>query len=270
MVGHRRALQDRRLLVATGVAVVVAVLAGAGLLLGRGSAEEAGPGLQPAAPWEPYVPSPAVSLRPPPAPESNATSLAHSAPATKTSAAPTPAPAALSLSVDNVPATVDLAAEGTRDWLHWGLTTADSVDRKAGGTGELQDTGGTGTRGRYDNNPELFSWTGGTPAGAATRTPTGVYACTAGSTFTLRVPAGQTPRTLHFYAGVWMAEGRLTVSVAGKKATADLANPQAIKTARFTIRFRAPEAGTLQLTWAATKVYHPTCGNIDMQAATLS
>ncbi|MEU4243284.1 hypothetical protein [Actinoplanes sp. NPDC026619] len=267
MNGQRWVLRGRWVLVTAGVALL-AVL---GLALAGRPKDAPAPPVQKAAPWDPFVPSPAVSVLPAPStPAPAATSLATSTSAAPVRTSSSPKAAVLSVSVASVPAAVDLAAEGTRDWLHWGLTSADGLDRKAGGTGEIQDVDGTGKRGRYDNNPELFSWTGGAPTAAAGRTPTGVYSCGVGSTFTLRVPAGPGLRTLHFYAGVWMAQGRLTLGLAGQTADAVLENPEAIRTARFTIRFRAPAADTLRITWTATKVYHPTCGNIDMQAATLS
>jgi hypothetical protein len=35
------------------------------------------------------------------------------------------------------------------------------------------------------------------------------------------------------------------------------------------ISFRAPTAQTLRLTWTTTVDYHASCGNVDIQAATL-
>ncbi|MET3422864.1 hypothetical protein BJ973_002076 [Actinoplanes tereljensis] len=264
-------MDGQRVLVAAAAFAGLALTATVVVAIARQPDDEVAPVLSTAAPWQPFTPSPAVTVLPPdPLP----TSVVADSPATTSpaSSSPAPKPAApiLSLTVADVPATVDLAAEGTRDWVHWGLNTAEALDRKSGGTGEIQDDRGTATRGRYDNNPQLFSWTGGTPTAAATRTPTGVYSCGAGSRFTLRIPAAPSTRTLHFYAGVWMAQGQMTVSLAGKQATAGLENQQAIRTGRFTIRFRATTGNDLVVTWTATRVFHPTCGNIDMQAATLS
>jgi hypothetical protein len=189
------------------------------------------------------------------------------APAATTPRSPAAKPV-VSLTDGPIPAVVDLSAEGTRDWVHWGLTDATSVNRRRGGKG-IEDLGGT-PRGRYDNNPQSYSWTGGSPAATAARTPTGVYSCGQGATITLRAPAGPATRTLHLYAGVWMASGRLTVTVDGVTATRTLENRDAISTRRFEVRYRAAAGSRLTVTWTATAAHHPTCGNIDLQAATLS
>jgi hypothetical protein len=189
-------------------------------------------------------------------------------PAVPDPAEPTVTPS-VTVSRSGVPGTVDLAAGGSRDWVHWGLTNATSIDRKAGGTGEIKDLGGA-ARGRYDNNPTLFRWTGGAPTGSAGPSPTGVYACGRGSGFTISAAASPTARTLRFYAGVWMARGQLTLSVAGRTATASLENQRDITTTQFVIRFRAPAGQTLRVTWTTAEVFNPTCGNVDMQAAILS
>ncbi|SDT78430.1 hypothetical protein SAMN04489716_8371 [Actinoplanes derwentensis] len=214
---------------------------------------------------EPSTPSPSPSTSTLPAPRTTTPRPPTTAPAP----APAPVKPALTLTAGSVPALVDLSAEGTRDWAHFGLTDATSINRRGDGN-SIEDLGTTGGRGRYENNPQLFTWTGGRPTGSATRTPTGVYACGEGSGFTLRVPAGPETRTLRLYAGVWMASGRLTTTLNGLTRTSTLENREAISTNRFEIRFRAPAGSKLTLTWKATDTFHPSCGNVDMQAATLS
>ena len=221
----------------------------------------------PAAPEPvPVIPSSAASL---PVTSANATTAPEEGDDDAQGDPPAPVTVALTLTQGAAPATLDLAAEGTRDWVHWGLTAPTSVDRRSGGTGEIRDLGSDRPRGRYDNNTTLFSWSGGTPAASASRTPTGVYVCGQGGTFTLSVPATKTTRTLRLYAGVWMAHGRLTATLAGRTATADLENRTTLSTNRFVISFRAPTAQTLRLTWTTTVAYHAGCGNVDLQAATL-
>lgn len=217
-------------------------------------------------PLEPFTPAPALST------STGATAVSPVPAKTRTrppTAGTAPVKPALTVTAGPVPALVDLSAEGTRDWVHFGLTEPGSINRRDGGD-TIEDLGTTGNRGRYDNNPQLFSWTGGRPAGTAFRTPTGVYACGEGSGFTLRVPAGPATRTLRLYAGVWMAGGRLTTTLNGLTRTSTLENRDAISTNRFVIRFRAPAGSKLTVTWKTTDSYHPTCGNVDMQAATLS
>ncbi|MBW6438731.1 hypothetical protein KZ829_33885 [Actinoplanes hulinensis] len=216
---------------------------------------------------DPEVP---VSIAPPP-PSFSAGPVNTRVPTTaphSPSATPAPVTPTVSVTAGTIPSLVDLSAEGSRDWVHWGLAGADSVNRR-GGTAQIEDLGGS-PRGRYDNNPQLYRWSGGTPTASAGRTPTGVYACGQGATITLRAPAGPATRTLSVYAGVWMAAGRLTVTVDGASASRTLENREAISTQRFEIRYRAKAGSKLTVTWTATAVHHPTCGNIDLQAATLS
>ncbi|MCY1136571.1 hypothetical protein OWR29_01075 [Actinoplanes sp. Pm04-4] len=183
---------------------------------------------------------------------------------------PVEAPPALSVTRSSVPAVVDLSGVGTRDWLHWGLSSPESVDRRAGGSGEIKDLVVSAPAGRYDNNPQSFSWTVGTPTASAGPSPTGLYVCQPGATFTIAVAAAPATRTLRLYAGVWMAEGRLTATLAGRTVTAELVNERTNGNAVFVLRFRAPAAETLRVTWANAVPHHPTCGNVNVQAAALS
>ncbi|GAA2645202.1 hypothetical protein [Paractinoplanes durhamensis] len=193
------------------------------------------------------------------------------APTTTTTASAAPVTPLLTVTAGAVPNTVDLSREGTRDWIHWGLTDGKSVDRKSGVAATIQDLGSPGPRGRYDNNPQLFTWSDGNPNRFTGGTPTGIYTCGKDAGFVVRVPASTATRTVHLYAGVWQANARLTVTLDGATPVArTLTNTQAISTARFEIRFRAAAGSKLTMTWTATDVYNRTCGNVDMQAVTLS
>ncbi|GIE99324.1 hypothetical protein Ari01nite_67890 [Paractinoplanes rishiriensis] len=176
----------------------------------------------------------------------------------------------LTLATTAVPATVNLSAEGSLDWVHWGLANARSLNRKSGGSGAIRDLGGT-SRGRYDTNPQRFSWSGGTPTGSASGTPTGVYTCGAGGNFALQVSASPTTRTLHFYAGAWLARGQLTARLGGETVSGSVTDRDAsTTTARFVIRFRAAAGTNLSITWTTAETFNSSCGNVDIQAATLS
>ncbi|MGC5020414.1 hypothetical protein [Micromonospora sp. DT47] len=185
---------------------------------------------------------------------------------------PTPPPAAPLLDVirTDVPATVDLTAVGTRDWVHWGLRGPDSVIRKRGGTGEIRDEGGRGARDSYDTNPEFFSWHDGTPVDAVGSAATGVYACDVGNGFALAVTGSGEPRTVHLFAGLWMARGRLDVrlSTGGPTRTLRLEDPHTAHTARFVIRFRAERGAKLLMNWTTEQTFGG-CGNVGLQAVAL-
>ncbi|MFJ6195424.1 hypothetical protein [Micromonospora sp. NPDC092111] len=216
--------------------------AGLGEPAGAGAAT---PGLRP----RERTPSPAV----PPSPTASPT-------------AP-PAPPTLSVTRVEVPALVDLTALGARDWAHWGLAGPDSLVRKRGGTGEIRDEGGRGGRGRYDTNPELFGWRDGSSVPAVDGTPTGVYACGVGSGFALAVTGSGELRTVHLFAGLWMARGRLDVrlSTGGPTSTVRLEDPHTNHTAQFVIRFRVPRGERLLVNWTTEKTFDG-CGNVGLQA----
>ncbi|SBT52602.1 hypothetical protein [Micromonospora auratinigra] len=180
-----------------------------------------------------------------------------------------PAAATLTVAQADVPALVDLTAAGPTDWVHWGLLGPGAPVRKRGGSGEIRDEGGNGTRVSYSNNPEAYAWRDGDPVGSATGTMSGVYTCDKGSGFTLAVAADGRPRTVRLYAGLWMARGRLDLRLTGGPAsTVRLEDPHTTRTAEFTIRFRAPRGAKLQLSWTVEESMGD-CGNVSLQAVAL-
>ncbi|WP_422734162.1 hypothetical protein ACN26Y_02200 [Micromonospora sp. WMMD558] len=193
---------------------------------------------------------------------------------TATPAPPTPTPApppVLTLTRNDVPAEVDLTAVGTRDWIHWGLRGDDSTVRKRGGSGEIRDDGGSGRRGSWDGNQETFRWRGGTPVESTDGTPHGVYTCGVGRGFTLAVAGSGQPRTVHVYAGTWMARGRFDarLSTGGPTRTLRMEDPHTSRSAEFVVRFQAPEGAQLVLTWTAEHAFTDDCAGVNLQAAAL-
>ncbi|MFC4018883.1 hypothetical protein ACFOW4_13150 [Micromonospora sp. GCM10011542] len=187
------------------------------------------------------------------------------------SPAPLPAPPVLLVTRADVAAEVDLTAVGTRDWMHWGLRGGDSTVRKRDGAGEILDEGGAGTRVGWDGNQEVFSWRDGTPERSVTDTPNGIYTCGTGSGFALAVAGSGELRTVHLYAGIWMARGRLEARLAsgGLSTTLRMEDPYTSQSAQFTVRFRAPKGARLVLTWTVEKVFTEHCGNVGLQALAL-
>jgi len=184
---------------------------------------------------------------------------------------PRPVQPALTLTQRAVPDVVNLSATGTLDWVHWGLATATTTTRKLAGNGAIQDRGGPGARGRYDNNPQRFAWQDGTPTLSTTGAPIGVYTCGLGNGFALSVVAAPTTQTLRLYAGAWRARGLLEVSLSsgGPTATASVVSYETNATAEFVIAFRAPPGAQLQVRWTSVELFDRYCGNVDLQAATL-
>lgn len=266
----------RRRFLATGLTLLVGVV----LVAYLGLAPDGEPvGAVPA----PVFDLPSVEWRPPDvaatgSPATGAPSPSPSASQVAPPAAPRPAPPAspqvrptISLDRSRVPKVVDLTSAGAVDWVHWGLGDTGSVNRKAGGSGAIVDQGGPGNRGRYDNNPERFDWRDGAPRRSVSGTPTGLYTCGVGSGFAISVAAGPRPRTALLYAGLWRAQGRLEVSLSagGPTATAELVDRETNRNAVFTIRFQAPAGSRLLIRWTTERTFHPSCGNVNLQAVAL-
>jgi hypothetical protein len=180
------------------------------------------------------------------------------------------APPTLAVSRADVPARVDLSAVGTVDWVQWGHLGARTPVRKRHGSGDIRDEGGRGTRQSYHNNPEEYAWRDGTPTGAVRGSPSGVYTCDRGSGFTLAVAANGQLRTVHLYAGLWMARGRLDLRISGggPTSTLRLEDPHTARTADFTIRFRAAPGAKLLMNWTVEESLGD-CGNVSLQAVAL-
>eukprot|EP00054_Salpingoeca_dolichothecata_P010751 m.59824 g.59824 ORF g.59824 m.59824 type:complete len:1092 (-) comp19131_c0_seq3:44-3319(-) len=109
---------------------------------------------------------------------------------------------------------VDLTAEGSVDWIHLGLTAADSVERSADCTTNclgvpVVESGCSALQ--YDNNPTAYSWSNGkAPHQSANNTHTGIYALDncVGFNFTTTV-SGVEKLILRLYLGVYDSQGTL-------------------------------------------------------------
>jgi hypothetical protein len=111
------------------------------------------------------------------------------------------------------PSLVDLSAEGSVDWVHWGLIRADRIlHRKKGVPARIGELVRRGEREvhTYENNPTAYTWSDGAPTEKITRTRSGIFSYGADGQFEFTVPAdSETPRILKVYVGVWRANGRL-------------------------------------------------------------
>jgi len=77
-------------------------------------------------------------------------------------------------------ADINLSAAGSVDWVHWGLHTETTINRKAGVTSRIGDFSlvdtpmGFAFVYQYSDNYNGYSWSDGTPEVAVTDTTTGV------------------------------------------------------------------------------------------------
>ena len=85
---------------------------------------------------------------------------------------------------------VDLTAEGTLDWAHWGRGSAAAFNHKAGVTQQISNYSvvGDGIFNSYSDLPYQHTWTDGTPA-QSVATTTGVsYSGAVRNGFQITVP----------------------------------------------------------------------------------
>jgi hypothetical protein len=168
----------------------------------------------------------------------------------------------------DAPANIDLTAEGTRDWMHFGLV-GTQVDRKDFVTQVLtESTMGSATH--YNLFNPNISWTDGTPTGSATNSNTGVYVQGLGNGYTITAPADTGKRTLVLYIGEYRGTGTMVAHLSdGSLAdyTTSDTNNGGLHMSKFTIEYRATQSGTLTVTWKLTADNFN--GAVDLMAITL-
>jgi hypothetical protein len=173
------------------------------------------------------------------------------------------------------PAQVDLSAEGTLDWGHWGLTSRNSFVRKLGGSILANVSILGGPRQRYADNATAFSWTNGTPTLTANNSTTGIYVTGQENGFQFTVPADKTLRRLRLYVGLYGARGRLETSLSDVSAAPfideSLVNTFGNGYRVYTLYYSAASsAQSLAVRWTAATVFDEHFGNVTWQAVTLS
>jgi len=179
--------------------------------------------------------------------------------------------AELSPTVSSISPLVDLAADGSADWAHWGLNTATSVNRK---TGVITQIGSIVTIGSAANRFQApasvrstYDWSDGTPTATASSTA-GIYFGGSGNGFELTSPADTTTRTLKVYLGGFKASGQIEVSLSDGSVAPfvtmveDLGGPF---DRTLTVRYSAASAGQTLL----VRYFLVSGSNVTLQAATL-
>jgi hypothetical protein len=176
-------------------------------------------------------------------------------------------------SLDVAPASVNLTEEGTSDWVHWGVYTDSSVDRKTGVAPQIGDLVPTSQAYPFWDNPTTFTWTDGVPNLSMTATPTGVYIPGLYQGFQLTLPADTNPRTLKLYVGSFGARGKFTAILSDYSAPVfidrSIENFGNGPASVYTLNYAAASpAQTLNITFSVDQVYDGF-GNVTVQAATL-
>jgi hypothetical protein len=167
---------------------------------------------------------------------------------------------------DSSTATVNLTAEGSSDWEHWG---PEGVNRKAGVTAQLSALTASIATTTYQPDPRAISWTDGTPTANSSLNQGGVFVPGIGQKLTITAPAGISPVTVVVHVGGFLSAGKLTAHLSDGSAP-DFTDTTTVATGQYdrnyTLTYRAASAGqTLIVTWAMTA----GTGNITISAASL-
>ncbi len=177
----------------------------------------------------------------------------------------------LSGSAGNSPGEVVLSSVGSMDWVHWGLSSPGSVNRKAGADttiGTMVPVGNV--PGRFQSTARVdFLWSAGTPVASAS-TGAGLYFSGIGSGAYLTAPAGPEPRVLKLYLGGWRAQGQLQVSLSDGSAPdyrISMENPNGVFDRVVTLAYSAASTGqALEVRYVMTG----GTGNVTLSAAALA
>jgi hypothetical protein len=215
------------------------------------------------------------SASPAPIPIEPAPSTAPSPPTVPPSTEPTTKPpdrGAIALTTADVPSLVDLSAEGSRDWVHWGEDGTFSLERDEDGGFDILEGTPSAPRFRHALSPERFAWTGGDPVDHSDGTPTGIRTCGAGNGFTLTAPASTTSRTLRLYLGVVASRGRLEARLTAGSGTRTATLEERdndFRSVMYTLTYRTPKNAKISVRWVTQETFGSDCGGVALEAATL-
>jgi Bacterial Ig domain len=177
-----------------------------------------------------------------------------------------------------LPATsVELTAEGSSDWAHWGLSSPTNFDHKAGFPQQISNFTKIGTNDtqQLQDNFSAFSWSDGTPTAGTNGTKTGVFTYGLNNGFLLTAPADTNSRTLKVYVGLYGAGGKFQSYLRDYSAPAftdtSLSSVYGSDPAVYTLTYAAASSGqTLIVKYTAQTLFDADYGNVTLQTATLS
>jgi hypothetical protein len=224
----------------------------------------------PAPPGDPVVPPESATASPPGTAEP---SRDASGAASRVGQDQVAAPAGPALRLDRaaVPGVVNLSAEGSRDWVHWGQQGVWSLERRRGGGFAILEGTPTAPRERHEAGAQTFAWRGGEPVDSTDDVRSGIRTCGAGNGFTVSAPATDgVTRTLRVYVGVFQSRGRLQARLDGADPVSAVLDGHGQEFAAFTITYRAQTTGRVRLSWVTQRTYGGDgCHGVALQAATL-
>ena len=186
-------------------------------------------------------------------------------------------------SMDLAPYNLDLTAEGTTDWAHWGLDSPASFNHKSAVAQQipnlvLLNASATDLTNYNDSWFTAYAWSDGTPTAEVYGSATGVLLSVTNNPLTgfqLTVPATNRPRCLKVHVGLLFAQGKLDARLSDFSALpysdASVFQPDDYGDAVYTLTFASPNPGAnLIVTWTPAIVFNPFYADLRWQAATLT
>ncbi len=184
---------------------------------------------------------------------------------------------------------INLSEVGSVDWVHWGLHTATSLNRKSGVTPRIgnfsvvmdsANSNAFAVAYQFADNYNGYSWIDGTPEPRVTNTTTGVWCYgipAIGTGFEFFVPADTTPRTLKVYVGAFAARGHFEAALSDGSAPAYVDSSLVNQTGTgngpsgtYTLNYSAASSGqTLRIRWTVQLGFRASA-NVTLQAAAMS
>ncbi|MBK9132723.1 MAG: FG-GAP repeat protein [Gammaproteobacteria bacterium] len=159
------------------------------------------------------------------------------------------------------PTAVNLTAEGSADWVHWGRASVTAPDRKSGVApqiGNLFPLGGASPA-ITNQTSSAYAWSDGAPLATHSGTKSGVRVFSAGNGFQFSVPADTGFRTLKVYVGANAARGQFTASLSDGSAPAytTAVDRRSGRTSQvITLNYRAASPGqTLTVSYVLNTLY---------------
>ena len=171
--------------------------------------------------------------------------------------------------------TVNLTLEGAGDWVHWGLITENTVNRKAGVAALISNFSivGAGPQYQFFDNFNGYTWTDGTPRAGITNTTTGVYIFGVGNGFEIQAAATNAFRTLRVHVGAYAGRGKLRAFVSDYSAA--VVNDISVNNVGngpggiYTFTYRAGSPGQKLIVRYTLNNRYASDGNVTLQAASL-
>jgi Bacterial Ig domain len=182
----------------------------------------------------------------------------------------------LSGTLASPPIAVDLTLEGTNDWMHWGLVTNTSVDRKSGVTPQLGfELLGSSPPQQYGDNYTGFSWEDGVPTPTATNSTTGIFVTGLTNGFYLTAPADTASRRLRVYVGGYGSQGSFEAFLGDFSGAPYIddstGDPYNNVYSVYELSYAAASPGQqLVVLYQAQNLYDFVYGNVTLQAASLA